>query len=192
MSDLTINNSRNLALIRYVSIAIPVVVAILLFIPTKIELGNWVKILPHVIAGINITTSFVLALALVAIKLKKINLHKTLMFAALGLGAIFLVTYVIYHASVPSTVFGDINHNGVLDPNEADLVKGTRGIYLFFLLSHIGLSIIVLPLVLMAFYFALGNQIGKHKKIVKFTYPIWMYVSVTGVVIYYLISPFYK
>jgi putative membrane protein len=184
-------DKKYLNLIKMISLLIPVVVIVLLYIPEKLDLGRWVFSLPHVIAVINMFTSVVLSIALIAIKLKNIQLHKNLMLVALGLGAMFLITYVLYHSSVPSTVFGDINRNGILEESELSQVRGLRKFYLSILFSHISLSIIVLPLVLMAFYFALSAQISKHVKLVKFTYPVWLYVSVSGVVIYFLISPYY-
>jgi putative membrane protein len=184
-------DKKYLNVIKVVSVAIPVVVAILLFVPQKLNLGEWVMALPHVNAVINSLTALFLIGALVAIKQKNITLHKQLMTAGLVLGTIFLVSYVLYHSSAPSTVFGDIDGNGVLDPSEKEAVSGTRGMYLFVLLSHIGLSIVVVPFVLIAFFFALSAQVERHKRIVKFTFPIWLYVSITGVIVYFLISPYY-
>jgi len=163
--------------IKLLSIAIPIAVAVLLGLPTKLDLGEWVYTLPHVIGVINTLTAICLVLAIVAIKRKNIALHKKFNSAAFVLGAIFLLCYVTYHASAESTSFGG-----------DDTIKY---IYYFFLLTHIVLSIGVVPLVLLAFYYALNEMIDKHKKIVKFTFPIWLYVSVTGVIVYLMISPYY-
>ena len=193
MEQVLESNKTYLQVIKIVSIAIPVVVAILLFAPFNLALGDqaWVRSLPTVNAVINSVTSLLLLAALVAIKRKNITLHRNLMLIALVLGTFFLVSYVIYHASTTSTVFGDINHDGVLSDTEKEELGGMRGVYLFILLSHIGLSIVVVPFVLLAFYFALSNQIKKHQKIVKYTFPVWLYVSVTGVLVYLMISPYY-
>jgi len=150
---------------------------VLLGLPTKLDLGDWVYTLPHVIGVINTLTAICLVLAIVAIKRKKVDLHKKFNSAAFVLGAIFLLCYVTYHASAESTSFGGDDT--------------TKYIYYFFLLTHIVLSIGVVPLVLLAFYYALNEMIDKHKKIVKFTFPIWLYVSVTGVIVYLMISPYY-
>ncbi len=163
--------------IKLLSIAIPIAVAVLLGLPTKLDLGDWVYTLPHVIGVINTLTAICLVLAIVAIKRKKVDLHKKFNSAAFVLGAIFLLCYVTYHASAESTSFGGDDT--------------TKYIYYFFLLTHIVLSIGVVPLVLLAFYYALNEMIDKHKKIVKFTFPIWLYVSVTGVIVYLMISPYY-
>lgn len=193
MEQVLESNKTYLLVIKIVSVAIPVVVAVLLFAPFNLSLGDqaWVRLLPTVNALINSAAAILLLTALVAIKKKNIKLHRNLMLSALVLGTLFLVSYVIYHASTTSTVFGDLNHDGVLSDVEKQELGGMRGVYLFILLSHIGLSIVVVPFVLLAFYFALTNQIQKHQKIVKYTFPVWLYVSVTGVLVYLMISPYY-
>ena len=186
------NENRYLTLIGVLSIVIPVAVAILLFSPTKLQLeGGWVNFLPHMNGMINTATSLALIAGLVFIKQKKIKYHKSAMLIAFTLGAIFLISYVIYHASADSTVFGDINGNGVLDEAEASQIGNTRLIYLSILITHIILAAVVVPFVLLALYFALSHKIDKHKKIVRYAYPIWLYVSVTGVIVYLMISPYY-
>lgn len=163
--------------IKLLSVAIPLVVAILLGLRTKLDLGEWVYNLPHIIGGINTLTSICLILAFIAVKRNNIALHKKFNSAAFILGAAFLLCYVTYHASAESTSYGGDDT--------------TRYIYYFFLISHIVLSIGVVPLVLLAFFYALNGMIEKHKKIVKYTFPIWLYVSVTGVIVYLMISPYY-
>ncbi len=184
-------NKGYLRFIYVISIAVPSLVALLLFSPFKFEMAGWVKSLPTLNAILNSTTSVLLIAALFAIRAKKIALHRNLMLTSLILGALFLVSYILYHSTSESTVFGDLDHNGVLDDAEAASVGTSRMIYLGVLLSHIGFSIVVVPFVLIAFYYALSNQITKHRKIVKFTYPIWLYVSLTGVLVYLMISPYY-
>lgn len=156
--------------INAISIAVPVVVALLLGLPNKLDLGTWTKSLPHVIGTINSLTTLTLILGLVFIKLKKINLHQSMMTASFGLGGVFLICYVIYHLTNPSNKF---NGEGFV-----------RNLYLFILATHIILSLVVLPLVLRAMYYAATRRFAAHKKIVKFAYPIWLYVSVTGVMVY--------
>lgn len=147
--------------------------------------------LPSLNAVLNSTTAVLLIAAFFAIKAKKIVLHRSLMLTSLALGALFLVSYILYHSSTATTIFGDIDHNGTLDPSELEQLGNSRLVYLIILLSHIALSFVVVPFVLMAFYFALSDQIDRHKKIVKFTFPIWLYVSITGVIVYLMISPYY-
>ena len=170
-------NNNLINVIKVVSILIPVAVAILLFMPSKITLfGDWTYNLPHFNAVINSLTSIFLILSFYMIKYKKdIRSHQILNTLAFTLGGIFLVSYIIYHSSVESTSYqGD-----------------STIIYFFFLISHILLSIVVVPFVLFAFYYSLTNQIEKHKKVVRYTFPIWLYVSVSGVIVYLMISPFY-
>ena len=176
------NISRNqtpYTVIGVLSIAIPLVVAYLLFggKATKIE-GLNVSFLPHLNAVMNSATFVCLVAGGWAIRQKNIALHRSLMMAAFVLSSIFLVSYVIYHNNAESTKYGG---EGIL-----------KMVYLFILLTHILLSMVVVPLVLLAIYFAWTNQITKHKKIVKWTYPVWLYVASSGVVVYLMISPFYS
>lgn len=164
-------------LVNVLSIAIPLAVAVLIGIRQKIDLGAWTKMLPHLIGIINSVTTLCLVAGLYFIRQKNIRLHRTSMLAAFVLGAVFLVSYILYHISNPSTSYGG---TGFL-----------RYLYYFLLVSHIVLSVVVVRFVLLALYYALSNQIARHKQIVRWAYPIWLYVSVTGVVIYLMISPYY-
>ena len=179
-------------IILFLSIIIPLIVALLLFTPEKLVVsGNWNLYLPHINASINTITSFVLLFGFIMIKRQNRDMHKKAMTTAFFLGILFLISYILYHSTTSSTIFGDVNRDGILDEAETVLAGGMRSIYLLILLSHILLAIIVVPLVLFAFYFALTDKFDKHKKIVRFTLPIWLYVSVSGVVVYLLIRPYY-
>jgi putative membrane protein len=156
--------------INTISIVVPVVVAVLLGIQNKLDLGEWTRSLPHVIGTINTLTTLAVILGLVFIKLRKIKLHQSMMTLSFGLGGIFLVCYVLYHLTNPSNKF---NGEGLV-----------RTFYRFILFSHIGFSLVVLPLVLRAMYFAATRQFAAHKRIVRFAYPIWLYVSFSGVLVY--------
>lgn len=163
----------SLLLINIVSIVVPIVVAVLLGLPTKLDLGAWTKNLSHGIGIINTLTTFALVAGLIFIRSKQINLHRAAMTTAFTLGALFLVLYVTYHLTNPANRY---NGEGV-----------ARYIYFFLLITHIALSLVVLPLVLRAMYFAVTNQFARHVRIVKFAYPIWLYVSVTGVIVYLML-----
>ena len=179
-------------IILVLSVLIPLVVGILLFIPAKVILeGDWNTFLPHVNGALNTITSMVLILGFVMIRRKNKTLHKSAMGIAFALGVLFLISYLIYHSTSESTLFGDLNRDGLLDDQESALAGTSRMIYLSILLSHILLAIIVVPFVLFAFYFALTERIEKHKRIVRFTLPIWLYVSVSGVLVYLMIRPYY-
>lgn len=161
-----------------ISIIIPVAVAVLLFMPQKVDVGaEWVYFLPHLNAVINTAASLALILGLIFVKNKKYNYHGATMSVAFGLGAIFLVSYVVYHGAAESTSFGG---------------EGTiRSVYYFLLITHIVLAAVALFPILFAYYYGYTDQRDKHRKVVKFAYPIWLYVSVTGVIVYLMISPYY-
>ena len=163
--------------INILSIVVPIAVAILISFPNKLDLGGWTKNLSHVIGGINTLTTVALIAGLIFIKLKKVHQHRIAMTIAFALGGLFLVSYIIYHLTNPANVF-----NGT---------GAARTVYLILLISHIGLSLIVLPLVLRAMYYAVTKQFEKHKRVVKFAYPIWLYVSTTGVIVYLMLYHFY-
>jgi len=134
--------------------------------------------LPLLHALINGTCAVLLLFSLRAIKAGEVALHKKINLTTFGLSALFLISYVTYHFFVPETSYGG---NGIL-----------KTIYYFVLLTHIPLAAAVLPLILLSFWYALTGKIDKHKKIVRFTYPIWLYVAVTGVIVYLMISPYYQ
>ncbi len=178
--------------IGVISVVVPVVVALLIFLPQKLDLPiSIVKWLPTLNATFNSLTTILLIAALYFIRNKNVTAHQWSMQSALILGAFFLVSYVIYHASAPSTYYGDIDHDGIVTVLEKDQAGLGRSVYLILLSSHILLAMIVLPLVLLAFYYAWNRNFSSHKKIVKYTYPVWLYVSVTGVIVYFLIRPYY-
>ncbi len=168
------NQKKSRIFINVISIVVPVVVAVLLSIQNKFDLGVWTKSLPHAIGLINSLTTVTLVLGLVFIKQKNINRHQQMMTASFALGGLFLICYILYHISNPSNRFAGAG--------------AIRYFYLFVLISHIGLSLIVLPLVLRAMFYAATKQFASHKKIVRYAYPVWLYVSVTGVIIYLMVN----
>lgn len=161
------------------SIAIPVVVAILFRVNLR-KLGFDVQplsFLPPIYATINGLTAVVLVIAVMAIKNGKRKLHENLMKVAISLSVLFLVMYVAYHMTSDSTKFGG---EGAI-----------KYIYYFILITHICLSVIIIPFVLVTYVRALAERFDKHKKIAKITFPMWLYVAVTGVIVYLMISPYY-
>ena len=127
-----------------------------------------------------------------AIKKRNITLHKKLNLTAFVLSTLFLLSYVTAHYFIPDTKYGDLDHDGVMSALESAAVSGIKPVYVIILLSHIFLAIVVLPMVLLSFYYGLTDQREKHKKLTRFSYPIWLYVTVTGVVVYLMISPYYN
>lgn len=161
------------------SIVIPLVVALLFGVNLR-KLGFDIQplsFLPPIYATVNGITAIILILAVRAIKNGKVKLHENLMKTAIGCSVAFLVMYVAYHMTSDSTKFGG---EGII-----------KYVYYFILVTHIILSIIIIPLVLITYVRALAEVFDKHKKIARITFPIWLYVAVTGVVVYLMISPYY-
>ena len=171
--------SKNLVLpIIIVSILVPVLVAILYFLPHRAyHPGFNIQVLPLVHAILNSTTAILLLASLYFIKTGHPKAHKVCNLIAVVLSVIFLVTYVIYHAIAPETHYGG---HGVL-----------RYIYFFILITHILLSGIIIPFVLFTLLRAFQGDFTRHKKIARITWPLWFYVAVTGVLVYIMISPYY-
>ena len=161
------------------SIAIPVVVAILFGVNLR-DMGYDVKpltFLPPIYASINGVTAILLIAAVVAIKNGNRKVHETLVKICIGCSAAFLLMYVAYHMTAESTPYGG---------------EGTiRYVYFFILITHILLSIVVIPFVLITFVRGLSGNFEKHRKLARYTFPLWLYVAVTGVVVYLMISPYY-
>lgn len=160
------------------SVVIPIAVAILFMLPEdmKLNFGNAdLRSMPFFHAVLNGSTGVLLLLGLYFITSKQVLWHRVSMISAFALSAIFLVSYVIYHSSTPNSTYG-----------------GDWGvIYYPILISHIVLSIPVLPLAMFAIYRGMTNEIQKHKKVVRWTYPIWLYVAFTGVLVYVFMAPYY-
>lgn len=160
--------------ITILSIAIPLVVVILFRVKIDLELPVF---LPPVYAGINGLTAVMLLVALWAVKNGNLWLHERLMKACMAFSALFLVLYVLYHMTSDSTPYGG---EGWM-----------RTLYFFILISHIMLSIAVVPFVLLTFVRGLERDVERHRKIARITFPIWLYVTVSGVLVYAMISPYY-
>lgn len=162
-------------IINVVSILVPLLVAALFGI--RIPDVEPLSFLPPIYASINGLTAVLLLLALWAIKNGKREFHQRLMTLCVLLSLLFLIMYVAYHMTSDSTPYGG---EGIL-----------RSVYFFILISHIILSIVIIPLVLKTYLRAYLGKIEKHRKLARITFPIWLYVAVTGVVIYIMISPYY-
>jgi putative membrane protein len=180
------------AAIIIVSIAIPAAVAFLILgLHTKIDLGFNTHSLPLFHAILNSSTAILLLASLYFIKNRQIKAHKAANLLAVVLSSIFLISYVIYHATNPSTRFGDLNHDGILSDQEKLQAGVWRYVYYIILTSHILLSGIIIPFVLFTLQRAYQEKFDKHRKLAKITWPLWFYVAVTGVVVYVMISPYY-
>lgn len=192
METTSIEKKFNLPII-IVSIVIPIAVAVLFSFKLK-DFGIIVEplsFLPPIYATINGLTAVLLIGGLLAILNKKKELHQKFMTSAIACSVIFLIMYVAYHLTSNSVKFGDTNHDNVVDFQELELVKSVRYIYFFILVTHISLSVVIIPFVLFTYVRALSEQFDRHKKLARITYPIWLYVAITGVVVYLMISPYY-
>ena len=170
-------------IITAISIFVLVVVVILQskilnIFPQKESIPSWVFSLPLFNAIINGTCSILLLLSLYFIKIKDIKAHKNLNILTFILSALFLVSYIIFHATGIKTTYGGVG--------------AIRTVYYIILITHIVLAAIVLPLVLFSFQKGLQMKVEEHRKLVRWTYPIWLYVTVTGVIVYLMISPYYS
>jgi putative membrane protein len=163
-------------LIIALSIIVPLAVAILFRIPPV--KGYDFTFLPPIYATINGLTALLLMTSYWAIKNQKRILHERLNKTCIGLSASFLVMYILYHITTEATPFGGQG--------------AVRGVYFFVLISHIALSVVVIPLVLFTFSRALSGNFERHRRLAKFTFPVWLYVALTGVIVYLMISPYYS
>ncbi|MCB9300279.1 MAG: DUF420 domain-containing protein [Lewinellaceae bacterium] len=142
-------------------------------------------------ATVNALTAVVLLIAYYFIRQKNVKMHQRMIYVAIGLSVLFLLSYVAYHFTTPETLFGDINHDGIVSPEEKAAVGSTRTVYLLLLLSHIALAALILPFILFTFIRAYTGQVERHRKMAKWVFPIWLYVAVTGPIVYYMLMPYY-
>jgi putative membrane protein len=175
-----------------VSIAIPAAVAFLILVPgAKIDVGFNTRSLPLFHAILNSSTAILLIASLYFIRHGQVKAHRRANWTAVALSTVFLISYVIYHASNPSTRFGDLNHDGVLSDSEKQQAGFLRYVYYVILSSHILLSGVIIPFVLFTLQRAYQRRFPQHRRLARITWPLWLYVAVSGVVVYIMISPYY-
>lgn len=174
-AELVLKERKFNRLITIVSILVPLVVAALFGV--RLPGVEPLSFLPPIYASINGLTAVLLVMAVIAIKNGKRDLHQRLMSSCILLSLAFLIMYVAYHMTSDSTPYGG---EGIMRP-----------VYFFILISHILLSIVIIPLVLFTYARAYLNKFEQHKKLARITFPIWLYVAVSGVVVYLMISPYY-
>lgn len=174
------NEKKTKIIIWIITLIIPTVVTALRYIPTpdfEVATKETIYFLPFLNSILNGMCFLLLIGALFAIRKKNVERHRKMMTAAIALSALFLVSYIIFHWTMPETPYGGEG--------------GIKTFYYVILITHILLSAVIVPLVLFAFAHAVAGRIDKHKKIVKYTYPLWLYVTFTGVLVYWMIQPFY-
>lgn len=190
--SLTRNDRKAGWLIGIFSFVVFAVVVSLSKIQLRVDLGFDVHIFALINAVINSLVAVLLIAALVLVRQKKYIVHKKVMMTAMILSILFLVSYITHHLLSGDTIYGDADHSGILDETEKAAVAGTRLIYLIILLTHIFLAAVILPFILYTAYRGMTSEYPRHRKIGKITWPIWFYVSVTGPVLYLMISPYYQ
>lgn len=178
-SNLATNDKTYFRIVMTLSVVVFLAVVVLnrKWLPRPDDIPSFVFFLPKLNALINGTCSVLLLISLYFIKQKNIAAHKTVNIITFALSSLFLVSYVLFHYFADETIFPQDNP--------------MRPLYLVILISHIILAALVLPLVLLSFYHGLLLNVERHKKLVRWTFPIWLYVTVTGVVVYLMISPYY-
>ncbi len=175
-----------------VTVAVLLLVGLMRRVKIPVPEGWDFSFLPPFHATLNALTAVVLIIALYYIKRKNIMMHRRMIYVAMGLSALFLLSYVAYHFTTPETLFGDINHNGEVDAAEKAALGGLRTVYLVLLLSHITLAGLILPFILFTFIRAYTNQFERHRKMARWVFPFWLYVAITGPICYLMLMPYYS
>jgi putative membrane protein len=185
------NDRKAKLFIWTVSVIVFVAVAFLSKFKLTVDLGFNPHLFAKANAVINSAVAFLLVAGLITIKQKRYALHKIIMINAMVLSVLFLLSYIGHHLLAGETKYGDINHDGLVDEAELLQAGGLRTLYYIILITHIPLAAIILPFILFTAYRALTGEYEQHKKLTRFTWPVWFYVAVTGVIVYYMISPYY-
>ena len=186
------NDRQARLLIIVFSIVVFAAVSALTRVKLNVNPGFDVHLFELANAIINAIIAVLIVAALVAVKSNRYILHKRIMLTALVLSVVFLVSYIAHHLLAGEAVYGDANLNGVLDDAERAAVSGTRTFYLLILFSHIFLAAIILPFILFTAYRALIAEFPVHKKLARITWPLWLYVAISGPVVYWMIHPYYR
>ncbi|HCQ39163.1 MAG: hypothetical protein CMP30_11245 [Roseibacillus sp.] len=192
------NREANLALAGKLKVAVWAVTGLVLFLvglmrQVKIGLPEGVSLhlLPPFHALLNSGAAASLILALLCIKKGRVALHQRWIYAAMGCSLLFLLSYVTYHFTTPETIYGDLDGNGELSETERVEAGPMRVAYLSILLSHIALAALSLPFILLSFVYGFTNQAARHRRLAARVFPVWLYVAVTGPVVYLMLRPYY-
>lgn len=185
------NDKKAMVVILLFSTMIFAVITILGRVEWRPNLGFDKHIFAKANAVINSMVALLLVAGLVAVKQRKWKIHKNIMLAAMVLSVLFLLSYVCHHLLTGDMRYGDLDHDNQLSDAERSTAGSMRYVYIFILSTHILLAGIVMPLVLFTAYRGLISEFPKHKKLARIAWPLWLYVAVTGVVVYFMISPYY-
>lgn len=180
---------------RVLIFTVSIVVFSAVVILSKFKLTVSLPFNVHVFAIINACINSCVALLLIAgiinIRKKNYTIHRNIMMTAIVLSVLFLVSYILHHLLAGETHYGDINHDGILSIEEKEQAGATRYVYYILLLTHIPLAGIILPFILFTAYRGLTGEYSRHKRLARLTWPVWLYVAVSGVVVYLMIQPYY-
>lgn len=185
------NDKKASVLILVFSAIVFTAVVALSRVKLNLDLGFDIHIFARINAIINSIVSVLLVAALLAVKAKRYTQHKKLMLTAMVLSVLFLVSYICHHLLAGDTIFGDLDHDGILSEAEKSHVGSARILYRLVLFTHIPLAGLILPFILFTAYRAMVGEWEKHKKLARITWPVWLYVAITGVLVYWMISPYY-
>ena len=185
------NDSKARILIFTLSVVVFTAVVILSRVQWKLTLPFDVHVFALANAIINSLVAIILIAALVSVKQRNYILHRNLMITALVLSMLFLLSYIAHHLLAGDTKFGDVNHDGLVTDAEKVAAGASRTLYYVILITHIPLAGLILPLILFTAYRGLTGEYTRHKKLARITWPLWSYVALTGVLVYYFIHPYY-
>lgn len=186
-------NDRKARIFIYtVSVIVFAAVVVLSRVRLNVSLPFNVHVFASINAVINSMVALLLLAGLITARQRKLELHKKIMLAAILLSVFFLVSYIAHHLLAGDTRYGDLNHDGLLSDEEVSAAGQMRLFYYLLLFTHIPLAGIILPFILFTAYRALIGEYNKHKKLTRFTWPVWFYVALSGVIVYLMISPYYQ
>ncbi len=192
MTEAQLTTERKLKIfIWIITFLVLVLVGLMRRVKVPLPEGLDFSFLPPFYSLLNALAAVTLLVSLYAIKKKKVLLHRKLNFLALGLSALFLLCYVLYHFTTAETIFGDLDGDKVLSAVETAAVAGVRPYYLALLFSHIFLAAVSLPFILLTFIKAYTEQFEQHKKYARYVWPVWFYVCLTGPICYLFLKPYY-
>jgi putative membrane protein len=184
--------SKKLTILVWVlTVAVLGLVALMRSVKIPIPDGVDLSALPALHAFLNTLAALFLVGAIWVIKKGKVNLHRQMIHFAVVCSFVFLLSYVTYHFTTPATIYGDSDGNGILSESEKVVAGSFRLFYLFILLTHIVLAAVSFPFILLALTYAITNQFDKHKKVTRWVFPVWLYVAITGPLVYLLLRPYY-
>ncbi|MGI8581303.1 MAG: DUF420 domain-containing protein [Chitinophagaceae bacterium] len=186
------NDKRAKIFIWTVSIIVFSVITILARVKLDVNLGFDPHLFAATNAVLNSCVTVLLIVGLLAVRRKNYVLHRNIMVAAIILSLLFLVSYICHHLFTGDTKYGDIDNNGIVSVDEKTLAGSVRMVYYFILLTHIPLAGIILPFILFTAYRSLTGEYERHKNLARITWPVWLYVAISGVIVYLMISKYYS